>query len=141
MKDTQINQAFVNAKTRYAEIGIDVDKALEQLNKLPISLHCWQTDDVTGFENPDGNLTGGIQATGNYPGKARTMEEVRADIDKAMSLIPGEHRVNLHAFYGDFGGKLVDRDQIEPKHFQSWIDWSIEKGYKLDLNCTCFSHE
>jgi L-rhamnose isomerase len=96
---------------------------------------------VTGFENPDGNLTGGIQATGNYPGKASTIEQVRADIEKAMSLIPGEHRVNLHAFYGDFGGKLVDRDQIEPKHFQSWIDWAKEKGYKLDFNCTCFSHE
>ncbi len=141
MKDTQIIQAFENAKAHYAEIGIDVDKALEQLDKLPISLHCWQTDDVTGFENPDGNLTGGIQATGNYPGKASTIEQVRADIEKAMSLIPGEHRVNLHAFYGDFGGKLVDRDQIEPKHFQSWIDWAKEKGYKLDFNCTCFSHD
>jgi len=116
-----------------------VDKALEQLDKLPISLHCWQTDDVTGFENPDGNLTGGIQATGNYPGKASTIEQVRADIEKAMSLIPGEHRVNLHAFYGDFGGKLVDRDQIEPKHFQSLgLDWAKEKGYKLDFNCYLF---
>jgi L-rhamnose isomerase len=141
MKDTQIKQAFEYAKARYADLDIDVEKAIEQLNKLPISLHCWQADDVSGFENGDGELTGGIQATGNYPGKARTMAELRADIEKAMSLIPGEHRVNLHAFYGDFGGETVDRDQIEPKHFQSWINWAKEKGYKLDFNCTCFSHE
>ena len=141
MKEAQITQAFEYAKARYADLGIDVEKALAQLDKLPISLHCWQADDVTGFENGDGELTGGIQATGNYPGKARTVAELRADIDKAMSLIPGDHRVNLHAFYGDFGGESVDRNQIEPKHFQSWIDWAKEKNYKLDFNCTCFSHE
>jgi L-rhamnose isomerase len=141
MKDLQIKQAFEFAKTRYAEMGIDVEKALEQLDKLQISLHCWQADDVSGFENADGELTGGIQATGNYPGKARTIAELRADIEKAMSLIPGEHRVNIHAFYGDFKGEIVDRNQIEPKHFQSWIDWAKEKNFKLDFNCTCFSHE
>ena len=141
MKDTQINQAFEYAKARYAELGIDVESAVRQLDKLSISLHCWQADDVTGFENGDGELTGGIQATGNYPGKARTLAEVRSDIEKAMALIPGEHRVNLHAFYGDFGGQLVDRNQIEPKHFQSWIDWAKKNGFKLDFNCTCFSHE
>lgn len=141
MKESQITQAFEFAKVRYADLGIDVEKALVQLDKLPISLHCWQADDVTGFENGEGELTGGIQATGNYPGKARTVSELRADIDKAMSLIPGDHRVNLHAFYGDFGGETVDRDQIEPKYFQSWIDWAKEKNYKLDFNCTCFSHE
>jgi len=141
MKDSQIKQAFEYAKARYADLGIDVEKAVEQLDKLSISLHCWQADDVTGFENGDGVLTGGIQATGNYPGKARTMAELRSDVDKAMSLIPGEHRVNLHAFYGDFKGEKVDRNEIEPKHFQSWIDWAIEKGYKLDFNCTCFSHD
>jgi len=141
MKDSQISQAFDYAKARYADLGIDVDKAVEQLDKLSISLHCWQADDVSGFENGDGELTGGIQATGNYPGKARSMAELRADIEKAMSLIPGEHRVNIHAFYGDFGGETVDRDQIEPKHFQSWINWAKEKGYKLDFNCTCFSHD
>lgn len=135
-----IEQSYEIAKARYAEVGVDVEKAISQLDKLPISLHCWQADDVTGFENPDGQLTGGIQATGNYPGKARSIAELRADIDKAMELIPGEHRVNIHAFYGDFGGQHVDRDQIEPKHFQSWIDWAKEKGYKLDFNCTCFSH-
>ena len=141
MKETQIIRAFEYAKERYADLGIDVENALDQLDKLSISLHCWQADDVTGFENGDGELTGGIQATGNYPGKARTMAEVRGDIEKAMSLIPGQHRVNIHAFYGDFGGETIDRDQIEPKHFQSWIDWAIEKGFKLDFNCTCFSHE
>ncbi|MDD4923067.1 MAG: L-rhamnose isomerase, partial [Bacteroidales bacterium] len=141
MEEQQIKQAFADAKARYADFGIDVEKALKKLDELSISIHCWQADDVTGFENGDGELTGGIQATGNYPGKARTMSELRADIDKAMSLIPGEHRVNIHAFYGDFGGASVDRNQIEPKHFQSWIDWAKEKNYKLDFNCTCFSHE
>lgn len=141
MKEQQITQAFDYAKVRYAELGIDVDHAMAQLDKLPISLHCWQADDVRGFEQGDGELTGGIQTTGNYPGRARTISEVRADIDKAMSLIPGEHRVNIHAFYGDFQGEQVDRDQIEPKHFQSWIDWAKEKNYKLDFNCTCFSHD
>lgn len=141
MKSEQINQAFEFAKVKYAELGINVDNAIDQLDKIPISLHCWQADDVTGFENPDGALTGGIQTTGNYPGKAKTIEQLRADIDKAMQLIPGDHRVNIHAFYGDFGGKFVDRNEIEPKHFQSWIDWAKEKNYKLDFNCTCFSHD
>ncbi|MDP4238311.1 MAG: L-rhamnose isomerase [Bacteroidota bacterium] len=141
MKEQEINRAFEYAKARYNELEINVDKALEQLDKLSVSLHCWQADDVSGFENGDSELTGGIQATGNYPGKARTIAEVRADIDKAMALIPGAHRVNIHAFYGDFGGVPVDRNQIEPRHFQSWIDWAKQKGYKLDFNCTCFSHE
>jgi len=140
MKEQQIQQSYEIAKLRYAELGVNVEKAINELDKLPISLHCWQADDVTGFENLDGALTGGIQATGNYPGKARNIAELRADIDKAMELIPGNHRVNIHAFYGDFGGQFVDRDQIEPKHFQSWIDWAKEKNYKLDFNCTCFSH-
>ncbi len=140
MNKQQINQAFEYAKMCYSEIGVDVENALEQLDKLPISLHCWQADDVTGFEHKEGALTGGIQATGNYPGKATTIEQLRADIDKAMELIPGDHRVNIHAFYGDFGGKYVDRNEIEPEHFQSWIDWAKEKNYKLDFNATCFSH-
>ncbi|MDD2798808.1 MAG: L-rhamnose isomerase [Bacteroidales bacterium] len=142
MKEQQITQAFEYAKARYAELGVDVEQAIEKLEKLSISLHCWQADDVAGCEAPDGALTGGIQTTGNYPGKARTIAEIRADIDKAMSLIPGEHRVNIHAFYADFSETgVVDRDQLEPKHFQSWIDWAKEKGYKLDFNATCFSHE
>ncbi len=137
----QIQKAYEMAVARYAQMGVDVNAALAQLDKLPISLHCWQADDVTGFENPDGQLTGGIQATGNYPGKATSIDQLRADIDKAMELIPGDHRVNIHAFYGDFKGQKVDRDQIEPAHFQSWIDWAKEKNYKLDFNCTCFSHD
>lgn len=141
MNEQLIKQAFEVAKNRYATVGVDVESAIAKLDKLSISLHCWQTDDVAGCEAPEGDLTGGIQATGNYPGKARNIAEIRADIDKAMSLIPGEHRVNIHAFYADFGGEVVDRDKIEPKHFQSWIDWAKEKGYKLDFNATCFSHE
>ena len=124
---------------RYAELGIDVEKVLEKLHKVEISMHCWQADDVNGFESA-GDLTGGIQATGNYPGKARNMEELRADIVKAMSLIPGKQRLNLHEIYGDFGGEFVDRDKVEPKHFESWIQWGLENGIKLDFNSTSFSH-
>lgn len=136
----KIIAAYEAAKERYAALGVDTDKALEQLAQIHLSLHCWQTDDVTGFENPDGQLSGGIQATGNYPGKARSIEEVRADLIKAASLIPGEHRINLHAIYGDFKGEKVDRDQIEPRHFESWMVWAKEHGFKLDFNSTSFSH-
>ena len=105
-----------------------------------LSLHCWQADDVTGFEVQAGSLTGGIQATGNYPGKARNIDELRADILKAASYIPGTHRLNLHEIYGDFQGKVVDRDQVEPEHFKSWIEWGKEHNMKLDFNSTSFSH-
>ena len=135
-----IQKAYDLAKERYAALGVDTDAALKQLQSISISLHCWQADDVTGFENPDATLSGGIQATGNYPGKARNIEELRADILKAASLIPGKHRLNLHAIYGDFGGIFVDRDQIEPKHFESWMKWAKEHGFKLDFNSTSFSH-
>ncbi|MCC8019621.1 MAG: L-rhamnose isomerase [Rikenellaceae bacterium] len=140
MTQEKIQKAYEDARERYAELGIDTDAALEALQKLSISLHCWQTDDVSGFENPEGELTGGIQATGNYPGKARNIEEVRQDVVKATSLIPGNHRLSLHAIYGDFGGKNVDRDQIDVEHFQSWIDWAKENNMKLDFNSTSFSH-
>lgn len=140
IKDKLVQDSYQIAKERYAEIGIDTDKAMEKLQKISLSLHCWQADDVTGFENPDGQLSGGIQATGNYPGKARNIEELRADILKAASFIPGTHRLNLHEIYGDFGGKFVDRDQVEPKHFQSWMDWGKENNMKLDFNSTSFSH-
>ena len=141
MKNEQLVQkAYEIAKERYAAIGVDTDKAIEDLQKISLSLHCWQADDVTGFENPDGQLSGGIQATGNHPGKARNMEELRADILKAASYIPGTHRLNLHATYGDFGGKFVDRNEIEPKHFQSWMEWGKEHNMKLDFNSTSFSH-
>ncbi|MGI6048631.1 MAG: L-rhamnose isomerase [Petrimonas sp.] len=140
MKEEQIKKEFVAAKEQYATLGVDVEKAIEKLNNVSISIHCWQADDVSGFENPDGELTGGIQATGNYPGKARNIEELKNDFEKVLKLIPGNHRLSLHAIYGDFGGKFVDRDQIEPKHFQSWMDWAKETGVKLDFNSTFFSH-
>ena len=140
MKAEQINQAYEDAKAQYAALGVDVDKALNQLDELSISIHCWQSDDVIGFENPDGELSGGIQTTGNYPGKARTIEELKQDIEKVIKLVPGSHRLSLHAIYGDFGGEFVDRDQIEPKHFQSWVDWAKEVGIKIDFNSTFFSH-
>jgi len=141
MKEEQIKRAFEEAKEQYASLGVDATQAIEQLDKLSISIHCWQADDVSGFENPEGELTGGIQATGNYPGKARTIDELKKDLEKVISLVPGKHRISLHATYGDFGGEFVDRDKIEPKHFQSWIDWAKEKGVKLDFNSTFFSHD
>lgn len=139
MKEQLINKAYEIAKERYAILGIDTDKAMDALQNISLSMHCWQADDVTGFES-GGALTGGIQATGNYPGKARNMEEVRMDILKAMSFIPGRHRLSLHEIYGDFGGKFVDRDQVEPSHFESWMEWAAENGIKLDFNSTSFSH-
>ena len=140
-KSSLTQKAYELAKAQYAELGIDTDKVLEQLDQLPISMHCWQADDVGGFEKPDASLDGGgIQVTGNYPGKARTIDELRADIEMAMSLLPGKQRLNLHAIYGDFKGKFVERDQIEASHFQSWIDWAREKETGLDFNPSCFSH-
>lgn len=141
MNKELIISEYENAKKRYEALGINVEEAVEKLGNLSISIHCWQADDVTGFENPDGELTGGIQATGNYPGKSRTIQELRNDLEKVFSLIPGKHRVSLHAIYGDFGGEFVDRDQIEPKHFQSWIDWALKNDVKIDFNSTFFSHE
>lgn len=140
MKEKLVEQAYAMAKERYAETGIDTDKAMELLQGIQLSMHCWQTDDVTGFENLSGSLSGGIQTTGNYPGRARNIDEVRADILEAMSMIPGRHRLSLHEIYGDFGAESVDRDQVELRHFQSWIDWGREHGIKLDFNSTSFSH-
>ena len=139
MKEQLIDNAYSIARERYASIGVDTDKAMDILQNISLSMHCWQADDVTGFESA-GALTGGIQTTGNYPGKARNMEEVRMDILKAMSFIPGRHRLSLHEIYGDFGGKFVDRDQVEPSHFESWMEWAAENGIKLDFNSTSFSH-
>ena len=140
MKTELIEKAYAIARERYAEIGVDTEQALAALQNISLSLHCWQADDVTGFENRGGDLTGGIQATGNYPGKARNIGELRADILKAKSFIPGTHRLNLHEIYGEFGGETVDRDQVEPRHFQGWIEWAKEHGMKLDFNSTSFSH-
>ena len=139
MKEQQITQAYTLAKERYASLGIDTDKAIETLEQTPISLHCWQTDDVMGFES-DAGLSGGIQTTGNYPGRARTIDEVRQDIEFVASLLAGKQRVNLHEIYGDFGGRFVDRDQVDVKHFQSWIEWAKQVGMNLDFNSTSFGH-
>jgi L-rhamnose isomerase len=128
------------AKERYAALGVEVDRVLKTLEKIPISLHCWQGDDVGGFENFGNILGGGLVATGNYPGKARTPDELRSDFEKALSLIPGRHRVNLHAMYGEFGGQRVDRDEIEAAHFKNWIAWAKANKLGLDFNPTCFSH-
>ena len=140
MKEELILKAYEIAKERYAAMGIDTEQVLNQLQNFHLSLHCWQADDVSGFEVQAGELSGGIQATGNYPGKARNIDELRADILKAASLIPGRHRLNLHEIYGDFRGKVVDRDQVEPEHFRSWMEWGKEYGMKLDFNSTSFSH-
>ncbi len=140
MKKEFIEKAYDLARQEYAEMGINTDEVIRKLDELVISLHCWQTDDVGGFEKAGSELGGGLQVTGNYPGKARTMEEMKADLDKVLSLLPGKQRLSLHAIYGEFGGEAVDRDQIELKHFQGWIDWAKERGIGLDFNCTCFSH-
>ncbi len=137
-----IKKAYEIAKEQYAAIGVDTDAAIAKMKDVNISLHCWQTDDVGGFETPDATLSGGgIQATGNYPGKAGSIAEMRADLEKVLSLLPGKQRLNLHAIYGDFQGEKVDRDQIEIKHFQSWIDWCKAQGIGMDFNASCFSHD
>lgn len=133
--------AFRLARERYAAAGVDVAAALAALDEMPVSLHCWQGDDVGGFETGGGAaLGGGLVATGHHPGKARTPDELRADLEKALALIPGRHRVNLHAMYGEFGGRRVDRDEIEAAHFRNWITWAKSLGLGLDFNPTCFSH-
>jgi L-rhamnose isomerase len=136
-----IEKAYAIAKEQYAAIGVDTDAAMGKMKDVNISLHCWQTDDVGGFETAGGELSGGIQATGNYPGKAKNIEQMRADLEKVLSLLPGKQRLNLHAIYGDFKGEKVDRDEIEVKHFQSWIDWCKTQGIGMDFNATCFSHD
>lgn len=140
MNSKLTTQAYALAKERYAAIGIDTEEVLEQLRNFHLSMHCWQADDVKGFEVQAGALSGGIQSTGNYPGAARNIDELRSDILKAKSLIPGSHRLNLHEIYGDFQGKVVDRDEVTVDHFRSWIDWGRENDTLLDFNSTSFSH-
>lgn len=141
MNEQLLEKAYAIAAERYAEAGIDTEKALAKLQKMAISLHCWQADDVRGFESAGGeDLTGGIQTTGNYPGRARNVDELRADVLKATSMIPGHHRLNLHEIYGEFGPRKVDRDQVGPEHFKGWMQWSSEHGMPLDFNTTSFSH-
>jgi len=141
MNSDYILKAYEIAQAQYSELGVDTEEVLNKMDDLTISLHCWQTDDVGGFEKPDASLEGGgIQVTGNYPGKARTIGEMRRDLEKVISLLPGRQKLSLHAIYGDFDGEIVDRDQIETKHFQSWIDWAKNNKIGLDFNPTCFSH-
>jgi L-rhamnose isomerase len=137
---SSIEESYRLARERYAEHGVDTARALETLRTIPISLHCWQGDDVGGFESEAGLTGGGIMATGNYPGRARTADELRADLDQALRLIPGRHRLNLHASYAETGGTKVERDQLAPEHFSRWIDWAKAKGMGLDFNPTFFSH-
>jgi len=136
---SKIQSAYELASERYAELGVDTDEALAKLEKVSISLHCWQGDDVGGFENPGGELGGGIAATGNYPGKARTADELRNDLDVVYSLLPGSHRLNLHAIYLE-SDKKVERNAIEPRHFTAWKDWAKANGHGMDFNPTLFSH-
>ena len=135
-----ISRIYNFARAAYADLGVDTDVAMATLEAISISLHCWQGDDVGGFENTGEGLSGGIAVTGNYPGKARTADELRADLDQALSLIPGKHRLNLHAFYGEFGGKKVERNEIRPEHFSNWIAWAKANGMGIDFNPTCFAH-
>ena len=139
-KNELVQKSFEIAKERYAALGVDVEQALKNLQKLSISLHCWQTDDVVGFETLGNQGGSGIQATGNYPGRARNIGEVQSDIEEVLTHIGGTHRFNLHAIYGDFGGKAVDRDQIEPSHFTGWMQWAKEKNLKIDFNSSSFGH-
>lgn len=139
-QDALIDRSYAAAKDVYAQYGVDTDRAMDKLAAIPISLHCWQGDDVGGYENVDAASGGGIQATGNYPGKARTADELRQDLEKALSLIPGKHRLNLHAMYAETGGKKVERNELRPEHFKTWIDWAKANGLGMDFNPTCFGH-
>ena len=140
MKEELISKAYAIAKERYAEIGVDTETALSQLQDFHLSMHCWQADDVHGFEALAGDMSGGIQSTGDFPGAARNIDELRSDVLKAKSLIPGTHRLNLHEIYGDFQGKAVDRDEVTVDYFKSWIEWAKDTDTKLDFNSTSFSH-
>lgn len=135
-----LEKRYEDAKERYAALGVDTDAAMERIAQIPVSMHCWQGDDVRGFEDPDGALTGGIQTTGNYPGRAANIDQLRADFETAASLIPGKKKISLHAIYLDNQGQKVERDQIEPCHFVSWAEWAKEHHFGVDFNPTCFSH-
>ena len=138
--EKQVQEAYLQARERYAALGVDTERALKALENVSLSIHCWQGDDVSGFENTGEALSGGIAATGNYPGKARTADELRQDLDKAYSLIPGKHRLNLHAIYAETGNQKVERNELQPEHFSRWADWAKEKGHGVDYNPTLFSH-
>jgi L-rhamnose isomerase len=129
--EKQIRDAYDLARERYALLGVDADAALARLAQIPTSLHCWQGDDVAGFESPDAELGGGIATTGNYPGKARNADELRRDLDRAYSLIPGTHRLNLHAIYAETGGQQVPRNELRPEHFAGWVDWAKANNHGI----------
>jgi L-rhamnose isomerase len=138
--DQHIQSAYAVARERYGLLGVDVERALERLAGISLSLHCWQGDDVGGFEHSGEALGGGIAATGNYPGKARTADELRRDLDMAYRMIPGRHRLNLHAMYAETGGRAVERNQLRPEHFTAWVDWARANDHGVDFNPSCFSH-
>ena len=135
-----IRDAYQAARLRYAALGVDTDAAIKTLQTVPLSLHCWQGDDVRGFENPEGELSGGIAATGNYPGQARTADELRQDLDQTYALIPGNHRLSLHAIYAELNGEKVERTDLKPQHFEGWVEWAKQNNHGLDFNPTLFSH-
>ncbi|MGD1009054.1 MAG: L-rhamnose isomerase [Candidatus Aminicenantales bacterium] len=141
MDPTAVEKAYALSRGKYADLGVDTDKAISRLQSVSLSIHCWQGDDVGGFETSAAGLTGsGLQVTGTYPGKARDVQELRSDLHQAFALIPGRHRLNLHAMYGEFGGKPVDRNEIEPGHFRGWVEWAKQENLKIDFNATCFAH-
>lgn len=145
MRDTapsskDLQTAYAQAQERYAAIGVDTEQALARLGQISLSLHCWQGDDVAGFESPGGELGGGIAATGNYPGKARSADELRQDLDQVYSLLPGKHRLNLHAIYAETGGRKIERNRLEPEHFAAWVEWARANHHGVDFNPTCFGH-
>ncbi|HEX6288365.1 MAG TPA: L-rhamnose isomerase [Herpetosiphonaceae bacterium] len=135
-----VQHAYALAKERYAALGVDTEQALARLGQISLSLHCWQGDDVAGFESPDGELGGGIAATGNYPGKARNADELRRDLDQVYRLLPGQHRLNLHAIYAEINGRKVERNELQPEHFAAWAAWAKANGHGIDFNPTCFGH-
>jgi L-rhamnose isomerase len=141
MDSSAIEKAYALSREKYAALGVDADKAVSRLQSVSLSLHCWQGDDVRGFEAEPSGLEGsGLQVTGAYPGRARNVEDLRSDLRQAFALIPGRHRLNLHAMYGEFGGKRIDRNEIEPGHFRGWVEWAKQENLKLDFNATCFAH-
>jgi L-rhamnose isomerase len=141
MDFSAVEKSYALSRERYAEIGVNTDEAIARLQDVSLSLHCWQGDDVGGFETSAAGLTGsGLQVTGSYPGKARNVQELRSDLRLAFGLIPGRHRLNLHAMYGEFDGRPVDRNEIEPSHFRGWVEWARKEDLKLDFNATCFAH-
>ncbi len=140
VSESQLQQSYELARERFAALGVDTEAAITRLATIPISLHCWQGDDVGGFESPSGDIGGGLAVTGNYPGKATTPDELRSDLDQTYALLPGKHRLNLHAIYGEFGGLTPERNEIGPEHFQGWIDWARERQVGLDFNPTFFAH-